>query len=473
MRADDFLGVALTAKRFFSAGCREGAGAVSEVKLKIKNKEDFKMSYEKIKQEIVLLEEAIVDLDAKVEKAGRGLNEAESDLRNAIIAKIKEMKMELPEKPLTLQDFGGRDNRISNTGRGYALRGPGEKKDYHSLFGAGNGYQWTDKETNFFQAVFSGRHHPGLIRAAMVETVPSSGGFLVPVEQAAKIHAVSLENEIVQPRCYVQPMQSNSIKIPAMMIGDHSTALFGGFTAAYTPEAGMIDENSPKARSMELTAKKLTGLIRFSAELNADTPGGMGQIETLCGRGLAWYRDKAFLKGTGAGQPLGILNAPCVITVAKETGQKKNTIMYENLTKMMARIFAGSFSNSVWICHQSTIPQLLTLSLAVGTGGNAIPVMTESNGAFRMLTRPVLFTEKTESLGSKGDIALCDFSQYVVGLRNDMRFETSIHVHFETDGLLSRIIERHDGQPLWDSPLTLEDGTTTVSPFVVLADRLV
>ena len=82
-------------------------------------------------------------------------------------------------------------------------------------------------------------------------------------------------------------------------------------------------------------------------------------------------------------------------------------------------------------------------------------------------------TEKTETLGYKGDIMLADFSQYVVGLRSEMRFDTSIHVAFETDELLSRIIERHDGQPLWDEALTLADGTTTVSPFVVLADRLV
>ena len=114
---------------------------------------------------------------------------------------------------------------------------------------------------------------------------------------------------------------------------------------------------------------------------------------------------------------------------------------------------------------------VLTLSLAVGTGGAAIPVMTESNGQFKILTRPVLFTEKTEPLGDKGDVMLCDFSQYVVGLRSGMTFDTSIHVHFETDELLSRIIERHDGQPLWDSALTLEDGTTTVSPFVVLGAR--
>jgi HK97 family phage major capsid protein len=84
-----------------------------------------------------------------------------------------------------------------------------------------------------------------------------------------------------------------------------------------------------------------------------------------------------------------------------------------------------------------------------------------------------LFTEKVPSLGTEGDISLLDLSTYVVGLRSGMRFDTSIHVAFATDELLSRIIERHDGQSLWNEPLTLADGVTTVSPVVTLADRLV
>ena len=66
---------------------------------------------------------------------------------------------------------------------------------------------------------------------------------------------------------------------------------------------------------------------------------------------------------------------------------------------------------------------------------------------------------------------LADFSQYVVGLREGMRFDNSIHAHFTTDEVLARLIERHDGQPLWDTALTLQDGTTTVSPFVTLGTR--
>jgi HK97 family phage major capsid protein len=425
---------------------------------------------DQVKKDIAALSAKIGDIDIQAMREGRALTGAEAGVRVEIEAHINELRKNLSEGPLTLQNSIGHD-RMTGNGRGYALRGPVDKKDYRSLYGARDGYSWPDKESSFFDAVFSGRFHPGLRKNSMNETVGSDGAFLVPVEYSSQIHNVSLENEIVMPRCFVQPMKSNEIHIPAMTIGDHSANLYGGFTASYTAEAGTINEANPKVRDMELNAKKLTGLIRFSSELAADIPGGEGQIIQICGKGLSWYRDRAFLKGSGAGEPLGLLNAGCTITVAKESGQKADTIVYENLTKMVGRLHPACFNNSVWICQVSAIPMLLQLSMAIGTGGSAIPVLSESGGVWKILTRPVLFSEKTEKLGDKGDIILADLSQYVVGLRSEMRFDMSIHVHFQTDELLARLIERHDGQPLWDAPLTLEDGSTTVSPFVTLAER--
>ena len=432
----------------------------------------MELDIKKVKNDIRQLTAAMAHIDARAAAESRPLNEAEVTWMAECQDAIKESRLSLPEKALTVDygPLGGSSRPALGDALPNALRGPNDRKDYYSLFGKRQDYAWKDESIGFFHAVVAGRHHPDLRNSALTEGVESDGGFLVPVEQSARIHAVSLENELVMPRCFVQPMISNTIKLPAMSIGSHSTNLFGGFTASYTAEQGQIHEHNPTTRSMELNAKKLTGLLRFSNELVQDIPGGENQIVQICGKGLAWYRDRAFLKGTGAGEPLGILNASCVVAVAKETGQKADTIVYENLTKMMARMYAGSFANSVWVAHQSTIPQLLTLSLAVGTAGSAIPVLNQANGQFTILTRPVIFTEKTENLGDKGDIMLADFSQYVVGLRGEMRFDTSIHVGFTTDELYARLIERHDGQPLWNEPLSLEDGTT-VSPFVVLAER--
>jgi len=404
------------------------------------------------------------------------LLEATETLKNEIDATHRDIHLEALADGKNPGDSEYRTNiSTEKEAKGYEVRTAKQNKYFRSLWGGNprNNYRWNDDEQgcSFYEAVFSGRHHPGLTTRAMTEGIGSEGGFLVPVEYAEEIHNVALENEIVLPNATVIPMISNEKKLPALDIGNHGTNLFGGFTASYSPETGTLDQNNPKARSMLLKCQKLYGFLRFSNEVFEDMSGGGRQIAEICGKGLGWYRDKFFLKGTGAGQPMGILTASCVVEVAKETGQDANTISYTNLLDMLSRLWMGSFKNAVWVAHPSTIPQLGKLSVDVGTGGSHVPVMKESDGKFSILTRPVVFTEKTVPLGDAGDIMLCDFSQYVIGLREEMRIDFSGHKYFDTDEMACRLIERHDGFPLWDESLTLEDGTTTVSPFVTLAER--
>ena len=358
--------------------------------------------------------------------------------------------------------------------KGYELRQAGDTKNFDDLYGNGlNRYRWTDQETTYFQALFGGRTHPQLTKRSMVEGIGSSGGFLVPVEYSRNIHNVALEDEIVLPRAMVQPMAVSEINIPAMDIGDHSSNLFGGFIAYWKGEESTLTEADPKTREVSLKANKLTGFLKFSNELFSDMPGNAGdkQLIKICGKGLGFYRDQAFLTGTGAGQPQGLLNSNCKVSVSKESGQTAATIVYENIANMLARLYPGGFNKSIWICHISTIPQLLQLSITIGSAGSHVRVLNESNGKYTMLGRPVIFTEKTEALGTEGDIILTDLTQYVCGVREELRIDLSQHVFFQTDHGAARLISRIDGQSLWGEALTLKDGTTTVSPIVTLADR--
>jgi HK97 family phage major capsid protein len=355
-------------------------------------------------------------------------------------------------------------------GRG-ALRGPGEAKTFAALFGAPAGRAGWKDSSEFFRVVASGRFDPRLIRASINEGTGSEGGFLVPEEFSKEVHDVALEDEVVLPRARVQPMGSDTIKLPAFEIGSHAGHLYGGLVAYWTTEAGSLTESQPKMRQMELNARKLTVLMKYSSEWAEDAPGGERNVARVAGKGLGWYRDRALLKGTGAGQPQGVLNAPCLITVAKETGQLADTINYDNLVNMLARLHPSSWRGSVWVAHTSTVPQLLTMGIMVGVGGTHYPVLKEESGQFSMLGRPVVFTEKLEPLGDKGDLLLADFSQYIVGLRRELRFETSIGPGFSTDEVYARLIGRLDGQALWSEALTLSDGATTVGPFVTLEAR--
>ena len=81
---------------------------------------------------------------------------------------------------------------------------------------------------------------------------------------------------------------------------------------------------------------------------------------------------------------------------------------------------------------------------------------------------PIYFTENCPTLGQRGDLILADWSKYVIGLRQDVTVDASMHYAFVDDVTTWRAVSRIDGRPWLSAPLTLRDGTTEVSPFVVL-----
>ena len=66
--------------------------------------------------------------------------------------------------------------------------------------------------------------------------------------------------------------------------------------------------------------------------------------------------------------------------------------------------------------------------------------MSERDGQFTILTRPVIFTEKTPVLGTVGDIILADLSGgYLVGMRTQIALMASPHVRFTNDEIVFRL----------------------------------
>ena len=81
---------------------------------------------------------------------------------------------------------------------------------------------------------------------------------------------------------------------------------------------------------------------------------------------------------------------------------------------------------------------------------------------------PIFVSEKVPTLGTKGDVMLIDPSLYVIGDRMQIEVAASEHVNFLKNQMTWRVVERVDGQPWLDKPITLQDAASTVSPFIVL-----
>jgi HK97 family phage major capsid protein len=270
-------------------------------------------------------------------------------------------------------------------------------------------------------------------------------------------------------------METLRVPFPALDANSNVSSVFGGVVAYWTEEGAALTTSSPSFSRVVLEAKKLTAYTEVPNELIADSIGSFEAfIQSIFPEALAWYEDDAFMTGSGVGMPLGVLDANNTATVAvsKEAGQSADTIVWENIIKMFARMLPGSLNRAVWIVSPDTFPELATMALSVGTGGSAVWLNNGVAGPpMTILGRPVIVSEKVPSLGNQGDISFVDFGHYLIGDRQAMSADSSPHYKFGNDVTAYRIISRVDGRPWLNSPITPKNNGATLSPFVTLAER--
>jgi HK97 family phage major capsid protein len=304
-------------------------------------------------------------------------------------------------------------------------------------------------------------------------TVPADGGFLIPEYLRSELLRVALEKALVRSRARVVPMETLTVPFPMIDTTSNASNIYGGVTAYWTEEAASLTDSSPTFGRVKLEAKKLTAYSEIPNELFADSIISLQMfINEIFPEAIAWFEDVAFIRGSGVGEPLGFLNSAATVTVNKESGQPSGTIVWENIVKMYARMLPSSLDSAVWICHIDTFPELATMALSIGTAGSAIWLNNGVGPApMSILGRPVVFTEKVNSLGTAGDINFVDLSYYLIGDRQAIQADTSPHYRFQNDQTTVRFIERVDGRPWIQSAITPNQGTNTLSPYVQLQTR--
>lgn len=316
------------------------------------------------------------------------------------------------------------------------------------------------------------------IRAAtgLNETTPSDGGFLVQQDFSSDLLQQVYQTGILAPKCRRIQISgaANSIKINGVDETSRASTRSGGIIGYWKDEAALKVATKPKFRQIELSLKKLIGLCYATDELLADAAALESFIRQAFIAEFGFLLDDAIINGTGAGQPLGILNAGCLVSVAKETGQKAATVVFENVVKMYSRMFPQSLQNANWYINQNIQPQLFSMSMAVGTGG--VPVYMPAGGISgqpygTLFGRPVIPIEQAATLGTVGDIIFADLNGYILAEKGGISSDMSIHVQFVYDESVFRFVMRVDGQPERASALTPYKGSDTLSHFVALATR--
>jgi HK97 family phage major capsid protein len=326
-----------------------------------------------------------------------------------------------------------------------------------------------------------GHADPRLFNAAsgLNETVPSEGGFMVQQDFAVRMFQELFDNNLVASRCDRTPISGNSNGLVLNGFDETSRAssTAGGIIIYMADEAGEKTASKPKFRRVELALKKMIGLCYLTDELMMDAPAMESRVQAAFRSGFDQKLQDQIINGTGAGQLLGIMNAGSLVTVDAENGQQAGTILIQNIVNMYSRRFASQTSNYIWLYNQTIEPQLIPMTLDVGTGG--VPVFIPPGGfantpEARILGLPAFAIEQCQALGTKGDIILANFRDgYILGEKGGLQQDMSIHVRFVYDESVLRFVLRIDGQPWRASALTPMHGgaSATQSHFITTESR--
>lgn len=337
---------------------------------------------------------------------------------------------------------------------------------------------------HFAQAVrqVNGGHMDERLRAALStygsEGVGADGGFAVPVDYRNQIvQSVMQAEESLLSRCDVSPTSSNNVSLVTDETTPWSTAGVRVYTRA---EAAAMTQSKPSLKELNIRLHEIYAFVPVTDELLEDVPMLSTHLTTKAGDAIQFAVNNYIINGTGAGQMLGILNSPALVTAAAVGSQTADTIHADNIAAMWSRMPGRVRNKAVWLINQDCEPQLMKLGFpvttATGTATGGMPLFVPPGGLSAapyatLLGRPVITTEACSAIGDVGDIILANLSGYFAPFKGGVKSDVSIHLYFDQAVTSFRWTLRVGGQPWLSTPITRKNGSNTLSDFVTLAAR--
>jgi len=341
-------------------------------------------------------------------------------------------------------------------------QGDPAKSEFESFghFMAAVRFQPSDQRLNFVEN--AGRGGGEEVHGEMRMDDGASGGFAVPAQFRDEMLKVDAQEALVRPRARVIPAGSPPdapITMPAL---DQAEGVYGGVEVQWIGEGDEKPETDAKLRQVTLTPHEVAGFVTVTDKLLRNWAASDGFIRGLLREAVYAAEDFAFLRGNGVAKPLGVLNSPARVVVARAVA---NQVAYIDLVNMVSKLLMRGVGSPVWSMPQALLPFIATLK---DEAGNLIWAPNAQAGfAGTLLGYPVRWNNRSPALGTEGDVLLADFSYYLIKDGSGPFVAASEHVKFTSNKTVIKIFWNVDGQPWLLEPFTEENGYE-VSPFVVL-----
>ena len=291
-----------------------------------------------------------------------------------------------------------------------------------------------------------------VVSKLLQESDDTAGGYLVPEEFRATMLMYDAEPAVIWPRATIWPMGTDKIGMPKLAqrpdgIAGDDFDHFAGVSFTWTEEGGTKTETEPSFEFIELIAHELSGYTEVTNILLDDSAINlMNFLTNLFRAAWIWQTDVSFIRGTGGGQPLGIVNDP-VALVQPRAGA--GAVVYTDIEAMATLLPSVFDAGAVWLCNKQVVSALRNER----DTNNALllqQMYSDLSDGYNltMLGYPVVKADgKTYPLGTKGDLILANLRHYYVGDRQNFTMDSSVHYVFRSNRTALRVSGRLDGQP--------------------------
>lgn len=287
--------------------------------------------------------------------------------------------------------------------------------------------------------------HGVSIQGALTTSQNQQGGFLVPMQMETAIIRLVEETGVFRRFAGRFPMTSDHAVVPRRSSG--LTAYFVGDNAEITASDVAWDQ-------VELTARKLGALCKYSSELSEDAAVSIGDIITEeIAYAFAYKEDACGFLGTGAstyGHIQGLISviAAGSIVTAITGNTTFATLDLADFESMIGKIPAYPGINPAWFIHKAGWAASMQ-RLQDAAGGNTIATLAGGAGAM-FLGYPVVFTQAMNSTltAQTSTSGICYFGDLRMGSlfgdRRGITITASSERYFELDQLAIKGTERFD-----------------------------
>lgn len=299
------------------------------------------------------------------------------------------------------------------------------------------------------------------------ENTGSDGGFLMPPHFIQTMWDLVTSEDGLNLLNMVDstPTGSDSVKKPADETTPWDSA--NGVQAYWEGEGDQRTASKLNLKGKRIEVNTLSAFVNASSEAVSDVPMLNNILTTKAARKIQWKINDAIIRGTGVGQPLGILNSQSLITQNEDGSQAADTINLQNVLEMGSRLLDDA--GAIWLANSDCRPQIGTIN----DGTNNIFMFSLQEGVPSIMDgKPLYYTELCDTIGDASDIILFNPRGYFAAVHTSgMSFASSIHLYFDYNVESFRWNFRMGGAPYLETAVSANLSSNTKSHAVQLQAR--